>query len=53
MRVLLVAEAWEEEIDIPALDDTTEAEGMTWERDRLHHPDAGGAVPRYVPAVSG
>lgn len=53
MRVLLVAEAWEKVIDIPTLDDTIEAEGMTWERERLHHADAGGAVPRYVPAVSG
>ncbi|MDF2555318.1 MAG: hypothetical protein K0R60_1213 [Microbacterium sp.] len=57
MRVLLVAEAWEREIEVDALDDTIEAEGMTWEREALHHGDSvvagDSTVPRFVPAVSG
>jgi hypothetical protein len=57
MRVLLVTDAWQREIEIDALQDTIEAEGMTWEREGLHH--AGEAMqdasplPRFVPAVSG
>lgn len=57
MRVLLVTDSWQREVEIPALEDTIEAEGMTWEREALHHTDEapGGAAspPRFVPAVSG
>ena len=57
MRVLLVTEAWQREIEVDALEDTIEAEGMTWEREGLHHADealeGASALPRFVPAVSG
>jgi hypothetical protein len=57
MRVLLVAETWQREIEIGSLDDTIEAEGMTWEREGLHHVDHAledaSPLPRFVPAVSG
>jgi hypothetical protein len=57
MRVLLVTDAWQRETEIDALKDTIEAEGMTWEREGLHHAgeamEEASPLPRFVPAVSG
>lgn len=57
MRVLLVTEDWQREIEVDALEDTIEAEGMTWEREGLRHAEEAleeaSPLPRFVPAVAG